>query len=230
MEQADSESAEPAKQQAAGPVRRFLLPSYDEASLFLMGLAFLLLFVTDPQLRTEANRYLFRYWDPRSYLAAALLVVGLALSFYHVFTRRPKSDFAKAAMLFLAVMVNGSSGIAAGFHLLTETPGLLIFFPIWNILNGFFLLIAFRFELLDIDCIAERDAEPLEVAAGSVVMLVAFALCRFHFELYWAVTFSICVAYATSFSEVVRRLVAHPEGAQRERDDRPAPGQGAENG
>jgi hypothetical protein len=146
LEQADSESAEPAKQQAAGPVRRFLLPSYDEASLFLMGLAFLLLFVTDPQLRTEANRYLFRYWDPRSYLAAALLVVGLALSFYHVFTRRPKSDFAKAAMLFLAVMVNGSSGIAAGFHLLTETPGLLIFFPIWNILNGFFLVLLLKSE------------------------------------------------------------------------------------
>jgi hypothetical protein len=97
-------------------------------------------------------------------------------------------------------------------------------------MNPFFLLIAFRFELLDIDCIAERDAEPLEVAAGSVVMLVAFALCRFHFELYWAVTFSICVAYATSFSEVVRRLVPHPEGAQRDRDDRPAPGRGPEGG
>jgi len=59
-----------------------------------------------------------------------------------------------------------------------------------------------------------------------------FVVCRFGFKLYWAITFSICVIYATSFGDALGS-VFHPERMQAAEanlalDGKPRPGDKSE--
>jgi len=196
----------------SNPIANWLIPRYDESSLFLMSLAFLLLFFTDAGLRTGSSKFLFSESDLRSYLFALCFVLGMLFSLYHVFATTRKTGLEKVVMLFFAVMVNGFSGIAAGVHMLRNCPGVLMVFPVWNIVSGGLLLVMYRFNIIDESRIADEDAPPREVALGGLVVVAAFVLCRFVFRLYWAVTFSICVAYATHLNQAVQRLLPGPRG------------------
>jgi hypothetical protein len=44
-----------------------------------------------------------------------------------------------------------------------------------------------------------------------VIILGIFVVCRFVFELYWALTFSICAVYATSFSDALGAVFGRVE-------------------
>jgi len=112
-------------------------------------------------------------------------------------------------MLLSAVIINAGCGIAVGMHFLEYPPdGLLILFPLWNIINGFLLLLMYRFDFLDDAIIVDDNAGPYEVVAGLCVVLMTFAIGTFVFELYWAVVFSMCMAYATNIHALVKDLVS----------------------
>jgi hypothetical protein len=112
-------------------------------------------------------------------------------------------------MLFSAVIINAAGGIAAGMYFLEYPPhGLLILFPLWNIINGFLLLLMYRFDFMDDAIIVDDNAGPFEVVAGLCVVLMTFAIGTFVFELYWAVVFSMCMAYATNINALVKDLVS----------------------
>lgn len=187
------------------PVARLLIPQYNEVTLFLMGLSFVLLLVSEAPLRDLMYRHLMDRFDLRNYLFLGLLLIGIMFSVYHVFTVRPKTTVEKHSMLFFAVMVNGMSGIAAGIHLLKDSHGLLLVFPLWNILSGVLLLLLYRLRFIGEDAVTDDDASRLSVIVGVIVVTAVFAACHFHFHMYWAVTFSICVAYATSLNDIIQK-------------------------
>ena len=170
-----------------------------------MSLAFILLFCTDAELRSGSqNLFHEEKFDPRTYIALGLFISGVLFSLYHVFTPRQKSDWEKTAMLFFAVIVNGISGIAAGMHMLNDSKGILMLFPIWNIINGGFLLLMYRFDIIDESSIVDDNATSLQVILGSTIVVAALLVSRLFFELYWATTFSICVSYATNINGTVQ--------------------------
>ena len=187
---------------------RLLIPRYDEMSLFLMSIAFVLLFFTDAELRTRSHELLLSESALTRYLFLLFFVAGLLLSLYHVFTKRRKNTPEKIAMLVFAVMVNGLSGVAAGVHMLEHSRGILMVFPIWNIVNGGLLLLMLRFDIIDESSIVDDNAAPVQLVLGGLVVVAALIVCRFVFELYWAVTFSICVAYATNLNRAVQSVFA----------------------
>ena len=133
--------------------------------------------------------------------------MGIAFSLYHVFTSRQKTDWEKTCMLFFAVIINALAGISAGMHMLEGSHGLLSVFPIWNIMNGALLFLMYRFDIIDEGSIVDDNATLLQVIVGSVVVVFAFAICTFIFDMYWAITFSICVAYASNVNGVVQSIV-----------------------
>jgi uncharacterized membrane protein (DUF106 family) len=186
------------------PIVRLLIPQYNELALFLMSIAFVLLFFTHSDLRAGSHEILFKSFDPRTYVALVLFVLGILFSLYHVFTTRLKTDWEKIAMLFFAVMANGFSGVAAGMHMLEDSHGLLMVFPIWNIVNGVLLLFMYRFNIIDESSILDDNATLFQVILGMIVVVTTFAVCRFVFEMYWAITFSICVAYASNVNGTVQ--------------------------
>ncbi|MCX7010518.1 MAG: hypothetical protein NTY53_25290 [Kiritimatiellaeota bacterium] len=186
---------------------RLFIPRYNELVLYLMSLAFVLVFFTDGKLKAEIFDK-FKFYDPREYIFMFLISTGILLSLFHGLTNLPMSSLEKFPMFFFAVIVSGGSGIAAGMHMWKESSGLLLVFPVWNIINGAVLLILFRLRVITPDVIVDEPVRPLQILLGSIVVISTFLVCRFLFAMYWAITFSICVAYATNIDATVQDLFA----------------------
>jgi hypothetical protein len=189
---------------------RLFVPRYDELSLFLMSLSFLLIYFTDSDIHSIAYTMFvteFHWQNFPFYVLLLLFLSGLAFSIYHVFTSKRKTPGQKTAMLYFAVMVNALAGFMASAHMFQESPGVLIVFPLWNIVNALILLLMYWGQIVDENAISDDNASPIEVASGSVAVIVLYLACRF-FGLYWALTFSICVSYATNFSAATQRLLS----------------------
>lgn len=192
------------------PIAKFFIPRYTELALFSMSLVFVLLFFTQAELRFESFELFFDdgelldYFNPKVYVVIGCLILGLIFSAYHVFTDRPKTNFEKGAMVMFAVAANGLSGIAAGIHLLGNSQGFFWVFPIWNIANGLLLLlIGGGVSEENNFYMAEEDATLFQVLFGTIVVVTIFLICSFGFNMYWALTFSICVAVCGVLENIV---------------------------
>ncbi len=192
------------------------IPRYNELALFLMSIAFVLLFFIHADLRAASYMPLTSNFNLRILIAMGLFVLGIMFSLYHVFTTREKTEGEKAVMLFFAAIVNGLSGIAAGMHILKDSHGILIVFPIWNIVNGALLLLLYRLEYIDESSIIDDNATTFQVISGSMVVVAILIVCRFIFKMYWAVTFSICVTYASNLNGILQSLFSRPRSRYEE--------------
>lgn len=186
------------------PWTKRFIPQYNELSLYLMSAAFLLLWIFDPSLQKILGR-VFLLEDPRLIIVFVLFVGGLGLSLINVFFARKTSDIEKFLMLFFAVIVNAVTGILAGLHILQSedvinqtslVQGILLIFPVWNILSSGYTLFLFRLRIINESAISDELATLPQFFLGTGVLIILFLLCQFVFQLYWPITFSICVAYA----------------------------------
>jgi hypothetical protein len=195
------------------PVFDFFVPRYNTLSLFLMSIAFLLLYFINPELNAFAYRCLIEEFDPKLfpfYTLFFLFIAGITFSIFHVFMRGQQSDDEKSVMLYFAVMVNGLSGLLAGARLLQTSHGYLSVFPLWNILNSLLLLLLYWIQQLDESAIIEGKAPPRQILVGGLTVLVVFLLCQFAFHLHWTLTFSVCVCYATNVNSFQQRFAVKP--------------------
>ncbi|MHC4482695.1 MAG: hypothetical protein ACYSW4_04025 [Planctomycetota bacterium] len=193
--------------------RHFLIPDYDEVTLLAMSVMFVLLYITSRTMRADLHKLLSSMSGEgrgRSILGVALLGVfffaGICFSVFHAFSTREKNIGEKAAMLLFAVLVSAGTGIYAGMHMLTTRAGWLIVFPIWNIINGILLLIMFRFSIVNVDCISDRDATGVQIVLGLIAAAIIFICCQYFFKLHWAITYSICICYIVSFDRAVQSV------------------------
>ena len=188
-------------------IKGLFLPTFSELSLFMMSVSFLLLFSFNELLRSSIFKILDKPGrDPRIVLLLLFFGMGLFLSLYHVFAEREKSIPEKYAMLFFAVVANAVSGILASIYILkqsSDAPSVLLLLPIWNIINCILLVVSFRFGIINESNISDENATRFEVFFGLLIIVAIFLVCQFLFKLYWAITFSICVIYATSFSDAL---------------------------
>ena len=212
-EQADA-LAELCKEKAG-----WFIPVYDELSLFLMSITLILLCVANDSMREQVHKWIARFHDGRVFIVIAILLAGMGLSIYHVFTTREKTDIEKWIMLLFAVLTNAGAGIISGWYVLhaSRIQDWQIIFPIWNAINGALLLLMLRFRIIDEECISDRDATIKEVAIGLIAVLVIFIFCNNIFELHWAITYSICIIYTTSFDRALQSVfpgLTHGENEQ----------------
>jgi hypothetical protein len=186
----------------------WFIPTYDELSLFLMAITLILLFVANTSFQEQIHKWNGRFSDGRVFIAAVILLSGMGLSIYHVFTTREKTDIEKWIMLLFAVLTNAGTGIISGWYVLNSSriQNWQIIFPLWNFINGVLLLLMLRFRIIDEECISDRDATAREVFLGLFAVIVIFIFCNYVFKLHWAITFSICIIYATSFDKALQSV------------------------
>jgi hypothetical protein len=186
----------------------WFIPVYDELALFLTAVTLILLYIVDTAMREQIHRWLAAHSYIWIYIMGVIFLCGLGLSVYHVFTTREKTDAEKWGMLIFAVTANAVSAIVAGLYVLKSDTARnwLLVFPVWNISNGVMLILMLRFKIIDEECISDRDASPCEVIFGLIAVLVLFLFCNYIFKLYWAITFSICIIYATSFDKALQSV------------------------
>jgi hypothetical protein len=188
----------------------FLNPSYNELSVSMMNLSFLLVFLFTEKLRGDFVLLVSGFESGRdiAFLVVLLLFLGafFLLPFYHLLTKRKMKSFEKRIMLVLAMLANAGGGTLASMHVLGQSlgaPSVLVILPIWNICNCLMLVGLWEQGAIGEDNVTEATAGAGEILVCLIGIVGVFALCRFVFELYWALTFSICVICATSFAERV---------------------------
>ena len=182
---------------------RFFIPSYDELSLFLMSMTFILLLLTDSTMRADFSNIIFNKVDFRLVFPLLVIPTGLGLSIFHIFTFREKNWVEKWAMLLFAIFINATSGIFAGLHLWKTTKGWLLLFPVLNIINGVVLVILVFLMRIDEEHISNKDNTPTQAFISFILVAIISIFCQYHYELYWAITYSICVAYATNLNSAI---------------------------
>ncbi len=187
----------------------WLIPTYDELSLFLTAATLILLSATNVTMREQILKGIKKVDDLRIYIMFVIFLGGAALGLYHVFTSREKTKYEKLVMLFFAVTANAGTGIVSGWYVLTNSDvhNWQLVFPVWNIINGALLLLMLRFKIIDERCISDRDATAAQIVLGLAAVLIIFVLCNYIFKLYWAITFSICIVYATSFDRAFQNVL-----------------------
>ncbi len=201
----------------------FLIPTYDKLSLLLMTFTLIFLYAANFQMREQIFDWIrkdwLRVWKQEmthsgfriesfyNYILFILLTFLIALPFQVFFKRN--IDITKKIMMFFAIMINTLIGIIAGVHVLMNTtaPNWLIVFPIWNIINCVLLLLMLFFNIIDEECISDRKATLVQIVLGLVSVFIIFVFCNYVFKLYWAITFSICIVYTTSFDRALQSVL-----------------------
>lgn len=197
---------------ADSPVRRylsFLIPRYDEIVLFAMSATCLLL-IGDKLLEIDWQTIHFREPhtdDIRLFIVLLVFLSGLFLSLMNAFRNRQKGPLEKYFMLFFAVGGNAASGAFSAIYVLQFTQGWKVVFPFINFVSSIMLFVLLRYDVIDIDSIDDNDAPLLEVLLTALFVLSLYILCSRYYHLYWAMTLSICVSYATNFHRNVLNIL-----------------------
>ena len=183
-----------------------LIPKYTETSLFLTALTFTLLYLTDDGIRDTLESFASGYYDPRGMIFLLIFFAGLIYSFYYALSDKKTPAFARTCMLIFVVFTNFGVGFSSGLYILKSSEGYLAIFPIMNLINAILLIIMFRAKIIDEACISDENASRPEILVGSAALLIIFAFSHYIMHNYWALTFSICLAYSTMINEFFTRI------------------------
>jgi DNA-directed RNA polymerase subunit RPC12/RpoP len=186
----------------------FLVPTYDKLSLFLMAVTWITLYLVNNHLHKRIHTFLVEANDWRVSLLALTAPAVLIFCIYQVFIKREKSDFERTIMLWFAIATNLLTGIVAGIYLLKNKDLLnwQIIFPIWNLVNVVILHLMLVLNIVDENCIVDRDATVTQIILGLMAVIIIVLVCNFIFKLHWSITFSICIVYTTSFDRALQSI------------------------
>jgi len=181
----------------------FFVPHYDELALFAMSFT-CLLFLADILLGLNWHAFSFYQIGTEGLkfvIALFIFLYGMFLSLYHAFTDRGKSDTDKFVMLFFAVIINAISGAYGASYVIENTEGWKAVFPVINLINSAILIVLYRSRVIDQDSISNDNASLGRVFLTGIVVLTLYLICSRYLQLFWALTFSICVSYATNINK-----------------------------
>ena len=186
----------------------FLVPTYDELSLFLTAVTFIVLFAVNANVRELIFSGITSF-NIGLCILLVILLGGIILSLCHIFVAMEKNRFEKAVMMVFVVMANAITGIMAGWYVMKNSNACdwRLIFPIWNLVNGVFLLLMLFFNIVNEECVSDRHATPAQIIFGLTAVFIIFAICNYVFKFYWAITFSVCVIYTTSFDRALQNVL-----------------------
>ena len=184
----------------------WLIPTYDKLSLFLMAVTWILLFIMNNKLNETIqnlarNRLLTIY-------VLTIPIIFLIMGIYQIFIKREESDLEKTMMLWFAIVTNVLTGIVAAVYIIknADVRNWQIIFPAWNLANAVILYLMLVTDVIDENCIIDREVKPVQVVFGIAAAVIIILVCNYVLKLYWAVTFSICIVYTTSFDRALQNV------------------------
>jgi DNA-directed RNA polymerase subunit RPC12/RpoP len=191
----------------------WLIPTYDGLSLFLMAVTWIVLYLINNHLRQRIHTFLYEANDWRVSVLALTIPAILILGIYQVFTKRKKSEAERTIMLWFAITTNILTGIIAGIYLLKTTElsnlqfiKLQLIFPVWNIVNAGLLYLMLEFDIINENCIIDREAKPAQIMLSLAAVIIIASICNYVFKFHWSITFSICIIWTTSFDRALQSV------------------------
>ena len=203
-----SSAPEQEREAAARQALSLSFARFDDLTLFSLSFAFVLVLLMNlDQMKDKVRVVLFvslMLSRIGPFLASAIL--GMALSLLSIFVRHEKYEFEKWLMLLFAVLVTTGTGVYSGIVMFKEDMSWLIIFPLWNIINGIILLIAYRIGLLNTNSITSEKAGRFQVVVSITTITLVLILCERMFNLHWAISYSIAVSYTLSLHNVIQDI------------------------
>jgi uncharacterized BrkB/YihY/UPF0761 family membrane protein len=184
---------------------------YKRISLFLMGWTILVLFVGDPIFRKDLFYYTF---EIPAFGFTTLEIIGVVSFFIFTFRETLLTKQERDGLIFFAILINFINALAAQVHIIQNQKGILVIFPILNIVYAYFYLdlyvkkLSFLFKTKKItpEEIFKERPKNWELILGAIFVTILFLISKFLFKTYWAITFSICTTYANFLHDAVVKV------------------------
>ncbi len=183
----------------------YLLPKYTEITLFLTSLTVFLIMIIEFTMFREFFGSVLNNSD--AIFIFSFPVIGFLLSIYYAFSDKKISFYAKGFMLTFVILANFIAGVSAGFHILEVERGFAIIFPFMNFISASVLLVLAHGGAINENSIMDIQAKRSEILVGSIAVIIIFFCSRHILNDYWAVTFSICLVYATNINNFMRKII-----------------------
>lgn len=182
-------------------ISKLFIPQFNAPALFLISLTFLLLAITNSEMR--AGGITLTIGNP----FILLFIGGMIASLRITLAQGLKTNAQKRFMLFFAVFVNIFVGLEAGLQLMQNAKGVLLIFPIWNIASAFYLLGLYRSGKITIDSIQSEELSESQIFLGGLVVFALILFCESFFNWHWTTIFSICVIYAMNIQYAIQLIL-----------------------
>lgn len=188
-------------------ILKFLFPDYDELTLFLFSLVTLLFLISGSGSLYRMFLVSFKqdsiFHIILSILVVLVVLVIILLPVFHAFSKRKKRKWEKKVMLCAIVLVDYLVAWSVYDHLKGEFSTWLIIFPLVNAIQASVVAIGLWYGFISSGKISDEDADNTEITISSIMLLVLFLVFHFKLHQYWAITFSVCVFYATFINKMV---------------------------
>lgn len=180
-------------------VYEFLYPDFDELTVFLMGYVLCLLFFFNPDCQAEIRENLQTITAHAGLPAVLALVMilltifGMVTSFTHLLVVCRKDPFSMTCMKAFALALLMVIGIKSGGHALEHQNVLYMVSPGWNLIMSAVCYTGLG--MLDEVPFNQADSGYMQTFLSLVLVSVIFYFLNTVFELYWPITFSLCINY-----------------------------------
>jgi hypothetical protein len=178
-------------------VLAWLLPSFDETTLFLMAVTCVLLLAFPSGLRDDLSSLVTGPESGNIYFALFLswAFVGFGFSVFHAFSRSKKGEIAKLSMAVFAMMTNAAAGVALGVGRMNGSIQGGRWLAVVNIVAA--VLMVYQVGFFQDRVVPDEDATPRDLLLGLLALSALFFLFEVIRHFPWPLTFSLCVAYST---------------------------------
>jgi hypothetical protein len=191
-------------------IKRIIAPDYTELSLFVMSYTCVLFFVANIAWFKNLPSHFAADQGSGAIIIYIIFAAGILLSLFNAFSTRKKTSVEKIILLFFAVLLNGFAGLWAGTYYLERLHSIFLIFPIWNIFSSYMLISSLREgngRGIDETRITDGNVKIIEVVISALIATAVFAISQYLFHNVWAVTLSLCIAYATNLNAPVVSLI-----------------------
>lgn len=188
-------------------ILKFFFPDYDELTLFLFSLVTLLFVISGSGSLYRMFLLSFRQGSIFQIILSILVVLVvlaiILLPVFHAFSKREKRKWEKKVMLCAIVLVDYLVAWSVYDHLKGEFSTWLIIFPLVNAIQASVVAIGLWFNFITSEKVSDEDAGNTEIIISSIMIMALFLVFHFKLHQYWAITFSVCVFYATFLNKIV---------------------------
>ena len=180
------------------------VPRYNEVTLFLTASTFLLLLATNKEIVEIILN--MGGGDIRNALFVSFFMIGLIAAIYYALSSKETPQIMKHFMLLFVIITNLGVAVYAFIHFQKHNDIFLIF-PALNVLSAVFMYLLFRAKVIDEECISDENARHLQILVGLAALIAVFLTSQYLLKNYWAITFSMCLTYASLVNDVVTKTI-----------------------
>jgi len=188
-------------------ILNYLFPDYDELTLFLYSIISILFIIFNMgnliNSLVESIPVSSKGDLIKSFIFFIVVLYIIFLPIYHAFSKRKKRRWEKGLMLIIIVIMNFIIAWNVYDYLKVKSTGWDLLFPLINAIQASLVLAGMRFNAVTADKISDDNVSAAELAISGVLMMIVFIIYHHVLHEYWAITFSVCVFYATMINRLM---------------------------